>query len=515
LQFCFENHVLDSNLRELRRDGEPILLQPQVFDLLLYLVERRGSVVSKRDLIDHVWRERSVSDSTLNSRISAVRKAIGDDGQTQRLIRTIPRKGFRFVGHVLEQMARVTPLGARPALVRATLDRPAIAVLAFENMSDDPEQDYFCDAISENILTALSRVRWFLVISRSSSFIYKGRAVHIREIAEELGVRYVVEGSVQKAENRVRITVQLNDATTCSHVWAEYYDRELDDLFMVQDDIAKAIVAAIEPQIYAAENSCAHRKEPDSMDAWDFLMRALSHFWRMTRQDHMIAQKLLERAIAIDPGYNRALSLLATCQMCGVHLGWVDLAKVASDAERAAMMAVKGDHEDAWAHTALGIVYFSTRRLDDALSSLERALSLNPCFSLAQAYCALALCCTGKSEDAFEATQWAIRSNPRDPALAIHYGFAAYARFAEGDYTEAVALSREAIRHRSDLTCAYRVLTTSAGMTGDTALAAMALEELRRTQPNVSLAWIAAELPWSSDADLDHYMEGFRKAGLS
>jgi len=507
LRYCFENHVLDDNLRELSRDGVPILLQPQVFDLLLYLVEQRERVVNKKDLIDHVWRERAVSDSTLNSRISAVRKAIGDNGQTQRTIRTIPRKGFRFVGNILEQTARAAP-------VRATSDRPSIAVLAFENMSGNAEQDYFCDGISGNILTALSKVRWFLVTSRNSSFVYKGRTVHIRQIAKELDVRYVVEGTVQKAENRVRISVQLNDATTGGHVWAEHYDRELDDPFMVQDDIAKAIVAAIEPQIYAAENSSTHRKEPDSLNAWDFLMRALSHFWRMTRQDLVMAQKQAERAIAIDPNYSRALSLLAASQMCNVHLGWADLVNVASDAERAAMAAVQRDHEDAWAHTALGSVYLSTRRLDDALSSLERALSLNPCSSLAQAYRALALCCTGRQEDAFDAAQWAIRSNPRDPALAIHYGVAGYARFAKGDYTEAISLSREATRHRGELSFAYRVLTASAGMAGDTSLAAKALEALRRTQPNVSLAWIAAGLPWTSDIDRDHYLEGFRRACL-
>jgi TolB-like protein/Flp pilus assembly protein TadD len=511
VRFRFENHVLDCDLRELTRDGAIVAFQPQVFDLLRYLVEQRARVVSKGDLIGQVWENRIVSDSALNSRINAARKAIGDDGEAQRLIKTIPRKGFRFVGEVLEQAPAATaetpPRSALP-------DRPAIAVLAFENMSDDPEQEYFCDGIAEDILTALSKVRWFLVIARNSSFTYKGRAVHIRQIADELGVAYVVEGSVRKAGGRVRITAQLNDAATGSHIWAEHYDRELGDVFTIQDEITNAIVAAIEPQIYAAENFHARRKQPASLDAWDLLMRGLSHYWRVTRQDHLMAQTLLAQAIAIDPGYGQAQSLLAASHMFGVHLGWAELATAAPIAEAAALAAVKCDHEDAWAHTALGSVYFSTRRLDDALSEFEHALTLNPNFSMAQGYYALALSYASRSKDSFEAAQKAIRLSPRDPSLAIYYGIAGYARFTERRYDEAIALAREAIRHRGDLTGAYRVLAVSAGMTGDGALAATALQELRRTQPSISLHWIATQLPWRSDADREHYLEGFRKAGL-
>jgi TolB-like protein/Flp pilus assembly protein TadD len=516
VRFLFENNVLDSGLRELTCDGTAVPLQPQVFDLLLYLVAQRERVVSKDDLISRVWGDRIVSDSALNSRINAARRALGDDGETQRLIRTIPRKGFRFVGEVLEQAtASPPPADATPATARATPDRPAIAVLAFENISDDPEQEYFGDGISEDILTALSKQRWFLVIARNSSFTYKGRAVHVRQIAEELGVRYIVEGSVRKADNRVRITAQLNDATTGSHLWAERYDRELVDVFAVQDEITNAIVAAIEPQIHAAENFRAHRKQPASLDAWDLLMRALSHYWRVTRQDHLAAQALLEQAIGIDPNYGQALSVLAASHMFGVHLGWAELAAAAPVAERAALAAVRADHEDAWAHTALGSVYFSTRRLDDALSELERALALNPNFSLAQGYYALALSYAGRSKDSYEAAQKAIRLSPRDPSLAIYYGIAGYARFTERNYSEAIALAREAIRHRGDLTGAYRVLAVSAGMSGDTVLAETALQELRRTQPNISLDWIATQLPWNGEAARDHYLEGFRRAGLS
>lgn len=513
MRFRFDNHELESELRELSRDGVAIPMQPQVFDLLLFLIEQRDRVVSKDDLVARVWENRPISDSALSSRINAVRKALGDDGKAQRLIRTIPRKGFRFVGDCVELPPAVS---AAPTPEAATIvsERPAIAVLAFKNMSDDEEQDYFCDGISEDILTALSRVRWFFVIARNSSFSYKGRDIHIRQIADELGVRYLVEGSVRKAGDRLRISAQLNDATTESHIWAEQFDRRLIDVFAVQDEITNAIVAAVEPQIYAAENFRAQRKPPASLDAWDLLMRALSHYWRVTREDHMTAQTLLQKAIAIDPNYGQALSLLAASHMFGVHLGWAELTKSARIAEDAATRAVQLDREDAWAHTALGSVYFSTRRLDDALSEFETALRLNSNFCLAQGYYALALSYAGRTEDSFEAAQRAIRLSPRDPSLALYYGIAAYARFMTRQYDEAIALAREAIRHRGDLTGAYRVLAVSAGMSGDREKAQMALAELRRTQPNISLAWIETQLPWSNDADREHYLEGLRRAGL-
>ena len=225
-------------------------------------------------------------------------------------------------------------------------DRPAIAVLPFANLSGDPEQEYFSDGISEDVITALSKLRWFFVIARNSSFTYKGRPVHMKRVAEELGVGYVVEGSVRKVGDRVRITVQLSDAATGNNIWAERYDRALADVFAVQDEITEAIVAAIEPQLYAAETFRSRRKPPNSMDAWDLVMRALSHFWRVTRQDYLVAQALLEKATTIDPNYGQALGVLATSQTFSAHMGWADMAAVVPLAERAARAAILADSED-------------------------------------------------------------------------------------------------------------------------------------------------------------------------
>ena len=525
MQFLFADYTLDIDRRELHRGYELVAVEPQVFDLLADLVQNHHRLVSKDDLIASVWGGRIVSDSTLNSRINAVRKAIGDNGEDQRLIRTIARKGFRFVGTVRLQPADANSADAtgpppdesqeRRSAELPLSDRPAIAVLPLTNMSGNPEQEYFSDGISDDIITALSKLRWFFVIARNSSFIYKGKAVHLKQIAEELAVRYVVEGSVRRSGDRVRITVQLNDVNTGSHIWAERYDRDLADIFALQDEITEAIVAAIEPQLYAAENFRAQRKSPNNLDAWDLVMRALSHYWRVTRQDNVVAQALLEKATAIDPNYGQAQGVLATSQTFGAHMGWADRATTVPIAERAALAAIRVDSEDPWAHHALGCAYLFTRRFDDSLAEFEVALRLNPNFSLAQGYYGLVLSYCGRWEEANVAARRALRLSPRDPFSAIFYGIASYAQFVGCNYDEAVRLAREGIRQRGDFVGAYRVLTAASGMAGRYDVAHIALGELRRVQPNISLAWIASEMPIQQDADREHYLEGFRRAGLA
>jgi TolB-like protein/cytochrome c-type biogenesis protein CcmH/NrfG len=512
VQFAFGDHVLDVDRRELRRGAKLIAMEPQVFDLLTYLVENRNRVVSKDDLIAAVWRGRIVSESTLTSRINAARKAIGDSGSAQSLIRTFARKGFRFVGSLREEEAAAPAEGVRSTL--PSPDRPAIAVLPFTNMSGDPEQDYFSDGISEDIITALSKLRWFLVIARNSTFIYKGKPVHLNQIADDLGVRYVIEGSVRKSADRVRITAQLNDVATGSHLWAERYDRSMADVFAVQDEITEAIVAAIEPQLYAAENFHAQRKPPDSMDAWDLVMRALSHYWRVTRQDDFVAQALLEKAIKIDPNYGQALGVLATTYMFTTHMGWMDMSNAMEMASRSALAAIRADGDDPWAHNALGHVYLFERRFDDSLAEFETALQLNPNFALAQANYGLSLSYNGRWQEADEAVRRAIRLSPRDPFAAVYHGIASYAQFVGRNYDGAIKLAREALRQRSDFVGAHRVLTAAAAMAGQMDLAKNSLQDLRRAQPNISLAWVTENMPIRLDTEREHYLQALRKAGL-
>jgi len=522
LQFSFDGHVLDTNTRELRRGFERIAIEPQVLDLLVYLVQNRERVVSKDDLIASVWGGRIVSDAALTSRIYAARKAIGDTGGVQKLIRTIARKGLRFVGNLdapasaAVRRAAAAGLPDEGELRRSPplLDRPVIAVLPFSNMCDDPRQEYFSEGICEDLITALSRLRWFFVIARNSSFIYKGKAVDLRQVGEELGAGYVVEGSVRRSGDHVRITAQLSDVASGSHLWAERYDRHAADVFAVQDEITSAIVSAIEPQLYAAENFRARSKPPSSMDAWELVMRALSYYGKVSPQHHAIAQELLQKAIAVDPDYCQALGVLSASYTFGAHMGWADAAVVVPLAERAALSAVRLDGEDPWAHHALGGVHLILRRFDDALAELEQALRLNPSFSQAQNYYAAALAFCGRWQEANEAVKRALQLSPRDPFLALNYGSAALAQYVGANYDEAIRLAQTAIRLRPDFAGAHRVLVAAAGISARSELAAAALRELRRAQPNISRAWIATHVPIKLDTDRTHYLEGFRCAGL-
>jgi len=392
-------------------------------------------------------------------------------------------------------------------------DRPAIAVLPFLNMSGEPEQDYFSDGISEDIIAALSKVRWFLVIARNSSFTYKGKSVPMKQIAEELGIGYLVEGSVRKSGDHVRITAQLNDVSAGTQLWAERYDRGLADVFKVQDEITTAIVAAIEPQVYAAESFRAQHKPPESLDAWELLMRALSHYWRVTREDNVVAQGLLEKAIAIDPNYAQALAVLAVSHNFGAHMGWEDRATAFPVAERAALAAIRADGDDPWAHLAIGSVYGHQGRFADALAEYEATLRLNPNFSLALGYYGLTLSFIGRWQEGADAANRARRLSPRDPFSAICVGVAAYAEFVGRNYAKAMELAREGIRQRVDFVGGHRVLTAAAAMAGEMDVAKAALTELRRAQPNISLAWIANHTP-VGEAERDHFLEAFRRAGL-
>src|SRR3954471_19247512 len=292
VQFRFEDYVLDPERRELTRGAEPVAIGPQVFDLLLHLVRNREHVVSKDELLDGVWDGRIVSESTLTSHINAARKALADNGQEQRLIRTVARKGFRFVGDVgqIEKpdssfpATTAPPSLSTPADALPLPDRPSIAALPFVNLSGDAEQEYFTDGVVEDIISALSRIRWLFVIARNSSFTYKGRAVDVKQVGRELGVRYVLEGSVRKAANRVRITGQLIDATTGAHLWADRFEGTLDDVFELQDQITASVVGAIAPQLERAEIERAKRKPTGSLGAYDYYLRGRTHLNQGTRE---------------------------------------------------------------------------------------------------------------------------------------------------------------------------------------------------------------------------------------
>jgi TolB-like protein/class 3 adenylate cyclase/Tfp pilus assembly protein PilF len=392
-------------------------------------------------------------------------------------------------------------------------DKPSIAVLPFQNMSGDPEQEYFADGMVEEIITALSRIRWLFVIARNSSFTYKGHAVDVKRVGRELGVRYVLEGSVRRAANRVRITAQLIDATTGDHVWAERYDRELADIFAVQDEITERVVAAIEPQLYAAEHLRSQRKSPESLDAWDCIARALSYVGQGTLAGRAEAEALCRRAIALTPGYAHAHSLLAWVLTVRYAVS-IQLKAVLGEAAEEARTALRLDEQDAWAHMSHGMVLFRMRRPAEAERAYRRALELNPSFALANVTLGWLLAVRGANEEAVKSAERALRLSPSDPrvgAMASHV--MTFALFSAEQYSDCVASARELIERYPEHHPAHYVLISAAAMNGDIDLASEALSDLLRLQPDFSLAWLAEVMPWTGEIS-DRLLEGWRKAGV-
>jgi TolB-like protein len=318
LRYLFEEYEFDTNRRELHRGADVVAIAPQVFDLLDYLIRNRGRVVSKDDLFNAIWNGRTVSDGALTTRLNVARSAIGDSGDEQRLIKTLPRKGFRFVGTVREAQGPTCAEVAyhpveQPKPTLTLPSKPSIAVLPFANLSSDQEQEYFADGVVEDITMALSRFGWLFVIARNSSFTYKGRAVDVKQVGRELGVRYVLEGSVRKAGNRIRIAGQLIDAETGTHLWADHFDGAFKDMFDLQDQVTASVVGAIEPKMQRAEIERARRKPTENLNAYDFYLRGLSKVRRWTKDANREALDLFCKAIDLDPGLASAYGMAAWC----------------------------------------------------------------------------------------------------------------------------------------------------------------------------------------------------------
>ncbi len=414
LRYLFADYVLDTNRRELHRGSDLVSVTPQVFDLLAYLLLNRERVVSKDEIIAAVWGGRIVSDAAVTTRLNVARSAIGDCGDAQRLIKTLPRKGMRFVGTVrLEQAAEparaeeasrpdpsdapsrsenVTRRGYRSIgrdafpdanETRAALavpDRPSIAILPFANLTRDPEQEYFADGVVEDITVGLSRMRWLLVIARNSSFTYKGRPIDVKQVGGELGVRYVVEGSVRKASGRVRITAQLIDAATGAHLWADRFEGALRSIFHLQDRVSESIVGAIAPRLELHEIERARSKPTESLDAYDYFLRGKANVHLGTSESHSEALRLFYRAIELDPEFASAYGMAAWCYTRRKASGWgTDSAEEIAETARVARRAVELAKDDAVALCTAG---FALARvigdLDDGAAFIQRAVELNP-----------------------------------------------------------------------------------------------------------------------------------------
>lgn len=520
MRFIFTDCVLDPDRRELTRGSESIAIGPQVFDLLVYLVRNRDRVVSKDNLLDAVWNGRIVSESTLTSHINAVRKAIGDSGGEQHLLRTVPRKGFRFIGevteaHCPEQSSSEMPSDpARPALALPT--KPSIAILPFHNLSGDPEQAYFADGIVEEIITALSRVRWLFVIDRNSSFTYQDRTVDVKQVGQELGVGYVLEGSVRKAAGRVRITGQLIEATTGAHLWAERFEGTLDDIFALQDQIATSVVGAIAPQVELAEIERAKRKPTASLNAYDCYLRGLAHVHRGSRESIQQALTLFHRSIELDPEFAAAHAMAAWCYFWRKVNGWMtDRPREVAEGARLAHRAVELGRDDAVALTRGGhALAHLAGDLDSGIALLDRAVFLNP--NLASAWFLGGFLRTwhGESDSAIEHFERAMRLSPVDPEFYRMQAGVAMAHLFAGRFDKASAWAEEAYTNLPSFLMAVSIIAASRALAGRPDEARRAMEHLRALDPALRISNLEDWLPIHRPEDLSVFAEGLREAGL-
>ncbi len=382
-------------------------------------------------------------------------------------------------------------------------------------MSGDPEQEYFADGIAEDIITALSRFSWFFVIARNSSFTYKGEAVDVQRVARELGVQYVLEGSVRKAGKRVRITAQLIDGMTGNHVWAERYDRELEDIFAVQDEITSVITGAVAPSFVTAEARRIERKAPENFDAWDYAIRGNWHLWHLGKEHLAEARKLFQAAMELDPKNVLALSGLALACSLEVVWGWAEDPDANRDlADETAQRAVAADEHDAWAHASLSHVSIHRRRLDDAKRAARRALELNPNLANAEFALAGASAWSGEYDATMEHVDKAERLSPRDPAHAFFTLQRAIVAFVVGRYEEQVEWAEKMTEAAPDHPSGWRMLAAGNGLLGRQAEAQAAVKGLLRVVPHFSIELARTSIPGIQDMDLERLLEGLRKAGL-
>ncbi|MFY9900894.1 MAG: tetratricopeptide repeat protein, partial [Xanthobacteraceae bacterium] len=335
----------------------------------------------------------------------------------------------------------------------------------------------------------------------------------VKRAARELGVRYVLEGSVRKGGNRVRITAQLIDAATNNHIWADRYDGDLTDIFALQDEITARVVAAIEPKLLEAEGIRSQNRSPDDLGAWDMMMRANSLFWRLTKAESQAAVAILRQVVEQHPTYAPAHSMLAFMLLVSRQVGWIAMEpQVNEPAALAARAAELGD-SDPWAHLALGYVAFTRRRTDEAVEEFNRALNLNPTFAAAHGYLGLALALDGRSEQAINHLEQAIRMSPHDPQNALFNLGLASAHYLAGGYTEAVSCGRKAMQQRFGLTNGHRIYIASLAQAGQIDEARTALARLQELHPENSIAWIERNIPYTP-GPMAKFLEGMRKAGL-
>jgi TolB-like protein len=515
---------IDAEASILFRGAEPVALGQRAVALLRALVEQPRIPVSKDALIAAAWPGLTVEESNLTVQISALRRVFGEEPGCENWIETLPRRGYRFIGPVsvkdegdtvgAPQVSNVPTTTGAPGLTPPI--HPSIAVLPFQNMSGDPEQDYFADGIVEEIITALSRFRQLFVIARNSSFTYKGRAIEVKQVGRELGVDYVLEGSVRRASNRIRIAGQLIDATTGTHLWADRFDGRVQDIFDLQDQMTAQVVAAIAPKLEEAEIERAKRKHTESLDAYDQFLRGLAGFHQWSKEGNDQGLQHFYKAIELDSNYAAAYGMAVRMYVQRNAGGWVrDRSYEVAETERLAMRAAELGHDDAVALATAGWALSDfLGQFEGGDAMIDRAISLNPNLAwvwLASSWVKTSL---GEPEIALERIEQALRLSPNDPQTASFHAAKSFAQVFAGRFADAYSSAQAAIRRRPGFLYYLYIAAVSAALEGRMDDARRTVTRILQINPALRISDASAATPMRRPEDTARWVDALKKAGL-
>jgi TolB-like protein/tetratricopeptide (TPR) repeat protein len=505
-EVTFGQFRLDLKTRTLSRDGAPIALAGRALDILCVLAAARGNVVTKDDLMAQVWPGRIVEDNNIQVHVSALRKALDEHRDGRSHVVTVPGRGYRLID--LEMPA------ARAPVSTAAQDRPGIAVLPFDNMSSDPGQEHFADGVVEEIITGLSRIRWLSVIARQSSFAYRGRSVDVRQIGRDLGVHYVLEGSVRKSGDRVRITGQLIDAASGAHIWAERFDGDLKDVFDLQDRVTASVVGVIEPTVVTAE--LERTQSRPAATAWDYFALGLAKQRLLTRDANAQAMQLFRQSIALNEDFPSAYAFASNCYTWAKSFGWLtDPAAEISEGIWLARRALELGRDEAAISTVAGFALaYLAGDLDTGQAAFDRSLSLHPNFAPSWGLGCWIRVWRGEPEVGIAHAERAMQLSPSDFHLFAWQSARAYAHYSCEQYDEARAWADKASHERPGYLPAERMVAAAAALAGQTKQAKAAMVRLRELEPTLSISKLKEQIPYQRAEDLARFAAGLRKAGL-
>lgn len=520
MRYAFRNFVLDTERLELFEGGESVHAEPQILTLLALLLANAGETLSKETINEQVWRGRVVSDAALSGRIKDLRHLLGDDGKRQEVIRTVHKRGFRFVEDVAQENAQVsqtTPRSTETPDRSSPPERPTIAVLPFDNLSADTDQEYFSEGISADLINHLSKHRWLNVIARNTAFNFKDSNLDASQLADTLGAGYLVQGSVQKSQNRVRVRANLVDAGTGFQMWSERYDRELSDIFAVQDEITETIAARLEPEIGFAERNRIVAARPDNLQAWDCFHLGVYYFYQFTTESNRRAQALLKQSQDLDERFGEAWAWWAYAVVLGMVYWDTPVSQTLLDEALAACeKALQLDPQNATFYALRARTLLARREYDRAIVENEKAIELNPTF--APAHCGLgdSLAYEGRYDEAIACFERSVKLSPNDPQLWAFYSYGALAMLFKGDYERAETWTDRALATPNCQFWALAHRAVALAYLNRTAEARQCIEQLRQQMPNFSREYARERMFYLKRPDqIDLYQKGLEMAGLS